>query len=85
MVNQVFEKLIGNAMEIYVDDMLVKSLDRSDHVKNLREAFTLLSKFNVKLNPEKCTFEVASGKFLGYLAIQRGIETNPDQISVILE
>jgi len=54
-------------MEVYVDDMLVKSLERSDHVQHLEEAFALLRKYNVKLNLEKCTFGVASGKFLGYL------------------
>jgi len=51
----------------------------------LEEAFTILRKYNVKLNPEKCTFGVASGNFLGYLVTQRGIEANPDQISAILE
>ena len=67
MVNKLFKELIGNTMEVYVDDMLLKSLDRSDHVKHLEEAFALLRKFNVKINPEKCAFGVASGKFLGYL------------------
>ena len=65
-------------MEVYVDDMLVKSLDRSDHVKPLEEASALLRKFNVKLNPKKCTFGVAFGN-------QRGIKANPDQIPPILE
>ena len=73
MVNQIFKELIKNTMEIYVkntmeiyvDDMLVKSLTRSDHVKNLGEAFLLIRKLNMKLIPEKCTFRVASGKFLG--------------------
>jgi len=46
---------------------LEKNLDRSDHVKHLEEAFALLRKFNVKINPEKCAFGVASDKFLGYL------------------
>jgi len=67
MVNKVFKVLIGNTMEVYVDDMLVKSLDPSNHIKHLEEAFSLLRKFNVKLNTEKCTFKVAFGKFLGYL------------------
>ena len=72
-------------MEVYVDDMLVKSLDYADHVKYLEEAFALLQKFNLKLNPEKCSFEVASDKFLEYLVAQQGIEANTDQISTILE
>ena len=84
MVNEVFKDLNGNTMEVHIDDMLVISLDRNDHIKHLEEAFALLWKFNVKLNPEKCTFGIASGKFLGYLVTQRGIEANPDQISAIL-
>ena len=77
MVSEVFKELIANKMEVYVDNILVKSLDRSNHAKDLGEAFTLLRKFNVKLNPKKCTFGVAFGKFLGYLVTWRGIEANP--------
>ena len=71
-------------MEVYVDDMLVKSTLRTDHLQHLGEAFNLLRKYKIKLNPEKCTFGVASGKFLGYLVTQRGIEADPNQISSIL-
>ena len=67
MVNNVFKKLIRNTMEVYVDDMLRKSLVCAKHTKHLEEAFALIRKFNLKLNHEKCTFGVASGKFLGYL------------------
>ena len=70
MVKEVFKELIENTMEVYIGDMLVKSLVRADHVKHLEEAIGLLWKFNVKLNPEKCTFGVAFGKFLGYLVTQ---------------
>ena len=58
--------------------MLVKRLERSDHVQHLEEAFTLLKKYNMKLSPKKCTFGVASGRFLGYLVTQWGIKANPD-------
>ena len=77
MVNKVFKELIRNTIEVYIDDMIVKSLKRSNHIKHLEEAFVFLQKFNVKLNPEKCTFGVASSKFLGFLVTQRGIEVNP--------
>jgi len=80
MVHRIFKDLIGHTMEVYVDDMLVKSKQHSDHLHHLGEAFRLLQKYNVKLNPEKYMFRVASGKFLGYLVIQRGIEANHDQI-----
>jgi len=51
MVNEIFKELIRNTMEVYVDDMLVKSLERSDHMKHLGEVVALLRMFSVKLNP----------------------------------
>jgi len=71
-------------MKVYVDDMLVKTVQRTDHLQHISIAFDLLRQYKVKLNPKKCIFGVASGKFLGYLVIQRGIEANPNQISAIL-
>ena len=85
MVDHVFKDLIGKTIAVYVDDMLVKSTQRSEHIQHLEEAFSRLRKYKIKLNPEKCTFGVASRKFLGYLVMQRGIEANPDQVSAILE
>jgi len=69
VVNKVFEFLIGNTMEVYVDGMLVKRMQRTDHLQYLNKAFDLLRQYEVKLNPEKCTFRVGSEKFLGYLVI----------------
>ncbi|CAL9000514.1 unnamed protein product [Prunus brigantina] len=65
--------------------MLVKAPKRADHIKNLAEAFSLLRQYRMKLNPSKCTFGVSSGRFLGYLVTQRGIEAHPRQIKAILE
>ena len=79
MVDKIFKDLIGRTMKVYVDDM-VKSVLRMDHLQHLGEAFDLLWKYKVKLNPEKYTSGVTSGKFLGYLVTQRGIEADPDQI-----
>ena len=62
----------------------MKSVQRTDHLQHLDKAFNLLRQYKVKLNPEKCTFGVASGKFLGYLVTQRGIEADHDQIFAIL-
>lgn len=70
-------------MEVYIDDMLVKSLEAEDHISHLQHAFSTLRKFNMKLNPAKCSFGVSSGKFLGYIVTHRGIEANPDQIRAI--
>jgi len=67
---QGFKDLIGNIMEVYVDDMLEKSVQCTDHLQHLDKAFDLLRQYNAKLNPEKCTFGVASGKFLGHLVTQ---------------
>ncbi|CAL8163241.1 unnamed protein product [Prunus armeniaca] len=71
-------------MEVYVDDMLVKAPERADHIENLAEAFSILRKCNMKLNPSKCTFGVSSGRFLRYLVTQRGIKAHPNQIKAIL-
>ena len=67
-------------MKVYVDDMLVKSLQKEDHVTDLREMFALLQKYNMKLNLAKCAFEVGSGKFLGFMVNNRGIEANPSKV-----
>ncbi|CAL8168200.1 unnamed protein product [Prunus armeniaca] len=85
LVNKIFKEQIGKTMEVYVDDMLVKAPERADHIKNHVEAFSLLRKYNMKLNPSKCTFGVSSGQFLGYLVTQRGIEAHPNQIKAILD
>ena len=72
-------------MEVYVDDMLVKSIEAEEHIKDLQEAFATPRKHRMKLNPTKCTFGVASGKFLGFMVTQRGIEANPKKIKAILD
>ena len=65
--------------------MLVKSQEEGDHLDDLRETFKTLRKYQMKLNPSKCAFGVYSGKFLGFMVSQRGIEVNPDKIKAILE
>ncbi|KAK6139045.1 hypothetical protein DH2020_027212 [Rehmannia glutinosa] len=72
-------------MEVYVDDMLVKSLYISDHLNDLNKMFAVLREYKMMLNPRKCTFGVGSGKFLGYMVSQRGIEANPDKIKAIID
>ncbi|XP_024010357.1 uncharacterized protein LOC112085378 [Eutrema salsugineum] len=72
-------------MEVYIDDMLVKSLKEEDYVAHLRECFEQLNKHDMKLNPAKCRFAVTSGEFLGYLVTHRGIEANPKQIKALIE
>jgi hypothetical protein len=72
-------------VEVYVDEMLVKSLTLGNHVADLAEAFDTLRKYHMKLNPQKCAFGVDSGKFLGFMVSQKGIEANPDKVRAILE
>ena len=62
-----FSKQIGRNMEVYVDDMLVKSNEELAHLYDLKETFTTLRQYQMKLNPSKCVFGVASGKFLGFM------------------
>ena len=54
-------------MKVYIDDMLVKIKNEANHLNNLKETFSILRKYNMKLKPAKCVFAVASGKFLGFM------------------
>ena len=85
LVNHMFRPQIGWNVEVYVDDMLVKSQDEESHVNDLQETFDTLQQYNMKLNPSKCAFGVSSGKFLGFMVSHRGIEANPNKIQVILD
>ena len=67
LVNRMFSKQIGRNMEVYVDDMLVKSREELAHLDDLKEMFTTLKQYQMKLNPAKCVFGVASRKFLGFM------------------
>ena len=60
-----FADKLGNTMDVYIDDMLVKSLRAVDHLSHLKECFKTLNEYEMKLNPEKCTFGVTSGEFMG--------------------
>ena len=85
LVNKIFKEQIGRNMEVYVDDMLVKSKSSRNHVADLEETFGALRKYRMKLNPTKCAFGVTSGKFLGFMVSGRGIEANPEKIRAIQE
>jgi len=67
LVNHMFSHQIGRNLEVYIDDMLVKSKDKANHLDDLKETFSTLCKYNMKLNLAKCVFVVASGKFLGFM------------------
>ena len=67
LVNKMFSKQIGRNMEVYVNDMLVKSKEELAHLNNLKETFVTLKQYQMNLNPSKCVFWVVSGKFLGFM------------------
>ena len=80
-----FSKQIRRNVEVYVDDMLVKSKEEEDYLDNLKEMFDTLKQYSIKLNLAKWAFGVSSGKFLGFMVSQRGIKANPEKVRSILE
>ena len=85
LMNKMFTNQIGRNVQVYIDDMLVKSRREEDHLKDLKETFGTLQSYNMKLNLSKCALGVTAGKFLGFMVSQRGIEVNPDKIRAIVE
>ncbi|KAK0571195.1 hypothetical protein LWI29_012312 [Acer saccharum] len=85
LVNKIFARQIGRNMEVYVDDMLTKSVMTERHAEDLKETFKVLRRYKMKLNPNKCVFGVPSGRFLGFQVHQRGIEMNPEKIQALEE
>ncbi|KAL0448882.1 UNVERIFIED_CONTAM: hypothetical protein Slati_1444600 [Sesamum latifolium] len=85
LVDKIFRPQIGRNVEVYVNDMLVKSKKAEDHIADLEETLAILKKYRLKLNPAKCAFGVQGGRFLGFMVTQRGIEANPLKIKAILD
>ena len=67
LMNKMFTHQIGRNVQVYVNDMLVKSLHENNHLDNLQETFDTFQSYNMKLNPSKCVFGVIAGKFLGFM------------------
>ena len=78
-----FESLLGKNIEIFIDDMVVKSKMVSEHLGDLRIIFEILKNYKLHLNASKCSFGIRLSKFLGYMVTHRGIEVNPGQIKAI--
>ena len=85
LLNKIFAHQIGRNVQVYVDDMLLKSRREDDHLDGLKETFDTLRSYNMKLNPSKCAFGVIIGKFLWFMVSQRGIKVKPDKIQAIME
>ena len=74
LMNRMFAPQIGRNVQVYMDNMLVKSQREEDHLEDLKETFDTFRSYNMKLNPGKCPFGVTTGKFLGFMVSQRGID-----------
>jgi len=85
LMDKVFSHLMGKCVEVYVDDMVVKSPSHHQHAQDLSAVFSALRQYNLRLNPDKCVFGVDRGKFLGFMLTQRGIEANPEKCKAIIE
>jgi hypothetical protein len=84
MATALLQDMMHKEVEVYIDDMIVKSATRGEHITNLRKFFEMIKKYKLRLNPNKCTFRVIAGT-LGYLVSSRGIEVDPTKIKAILE
>ncbi|KAK4383018.1 hypothetical protein Sango_2816000 [Sesamum angolense] len=85
LVDKIFRSQIGRNIEVYVDDILVKSKETRDYIVDLEEMFSVLRNYRLKLNPRKCAFGVQGGRFLGFIVTQRGIKANSLKIKAILD
>jgi hypothetical protein len=82
-MNLIFHELLGNTVEVYIDDIVVKSAEFSSHIADLRKAFDKMRRYGLKMNPRKCAFGVLAGKFLGFIIHEHGIEIDHDRIKSI--
>ncbi|GJZ77023.1 reverse transcriptase domain-containing protein [Tanacetum coccineum] len=84
LVDKAFHKQIGRNLEVYVDDLVIKSRTEDEIVRDIEETFKTLREINMKLNPKKCTFGVEEGMFLGYKVNSKGLKVCPDKVDVVL-
>jgi hypothetical protein len=85
LMDMVFANQIGRNLEVYIDDMVVKTGKESSHHSYLEEILSSVRKYNMRLNPTKCSFGVQAGKFLGFMLTNRGIEANPEKCQAIID
>ncbi|KAM2997725.1 hypothetical protein FF2_039463 [Malus domestica] len=83
-MNTIFHDLIGTIVEVYIDDVVIKSKRRQTHLDDLRQAFLHMSQHNLKMNPTKCAFGVSAGNFLDFLVHHRGIEVDENKARAII-
>ena len=83
MVTRMFKEMISKTVEVYINDMMVKTKENGGHAHDLEGVFHILRLHKLCLNAKKYAFGVGSGKFLGYTITACGIEVNPNQITAI--
>jgi hypothetical protein len=84
-MNYIFHELIGKIVEIYIDDVVIKSLNHDSHLKDVKRILECTRKHGLKMNPNKCAFGVSAGKFLGFLVHEGGIEVGKKSMKAIDE
>ncbi|MCI34583.1 gag-pol polyprotein, partial [Trifolium medium] len=85
LMDRVFAQKIGRNLEVYIDDMVVKTTMEGSHHEDLEDILASVRKYNMRLNPAKCSFGVQAGKFLGFMLTNRGIEANPEKCQAIID
>lgn len=85
VMNSIFHDYIETFMQIYIDDIIIKSVSESGHLDHLRRSFEKMRKYGMKMNPLKCTFCVHAGDFLGFIIHKKGIEINQNKTKSIME
>ena len=84
LMGRVLASMLGRNVQAYVNDMVVTSQQKEQHIADLEELFTTIAKYRLNLNPEKCVFGVEVGKFLGFLLTERGIGANPEKCTAVI-
>ncbi|GJV77167.1 reverse transcriptase domain-containing protein [Tanacetum coccineum] len=84
LVDKAFQKQIGRNMEVYVNDLVIKSCTEHEIMRDIEETFKTLREINMKLNPKKCTFRIEEGMFLGYKVNTKGIKVCPNKVKAVL-
>nr|GEU78349.1 reverse transcriptase domain-containing protein [Tanacetum cinerariifolium] len=85
LMDKAFASQVGRNIEVYVDDLMVKSYTEAEMMRDIEETFRTLRQVNMKLNPKKCSFGLAEGVFLGYVITPEGIKPCSDKTAVVLQ
>ncbi|XP_043710581.1 uncharacterized protein LOC122659543 [Telopea speciosissima] len=84
-MNLIFHDKIGQFLEVYIDDVVVKSMNQDEHLGHLRKYFERMRWHGLKMNPLMCSFGVSIGNFLGFLIHQKGIEVDRNKTKAIMQ